>query len=172
MVPDFVRASLDRMEIPGYRVLRWERRWDDPGQPFKSPAEYPELSVATTGTHDTETLASWWGAASEEERRALLAVPPLAGWNSGADAASTAWSDALRDRVLQMLYDAPSELLVFPIQDVFGWNDRINVPATVSDENWTWRLPWPVDALDQEPQAQERARVLRGLAEGSRRRGA
>jgi 4-alpha-glucanotransferase len=71
-----------------------------------------------------------------------------------------------------MLYDAPSELLVFPIQDVFGWNDRINVPATVSDENWTWRLPWPVDALDQEPQAQERARVLRGLAEGSGRRGA
>lgn len=169
VVPDFVRASLDRMEIPGYRVLRWERHWDEPGQPFKDPAGYPVLSVATTGTHDTDTLTTWWRTAPEDERRAFLALPQFAASSAKGDPAGIPWSDALRDRALQALYDAPSELLLLPIQDVFGWEDRINVPATVSDENWTWRLPWPVDALEREPQARERCQVLRRLAEDSGR---
>ena len=171
VVPDFVRASLDRMAIPGYRVLRWERHWDRPGQPFKNPAEYPPLSVATTGTHDTDTLTTWWRTAPEEERRAFLALPQFAAWRTEAGGANVEWSDALRDRVLEALFDAPSELLLLPMQDVFGWEDRVNVPATVSDENWTWRLPWPSDALEREPEAQGRCRVLRRLSEDSGRHG-
>ena len=34
-----------------------------------------------------------------------------------------------------------------PMQDLFGWRDRINTPATVGPHNWTWRLPWPIDAV-------------------------
>src|SRR5574340_384777 len=37
-VPDFVRASLERIAVPGYRVLRWERHWKEPGQPFREPS--------------------------------------------------------------------------------------------------------------------------------------
>ena len=40
-VPDFVRASIARLRIPGYKVLRWEREWDAPGQPFRDPASLP-----------------------------------------------------------------------------------------------------------------------------------
>ena len=36
-------------------------------------------------------------------------------------------------------------LTLVPLQDVFGWTDRINTPAVVDEINWTWRLPWPVD---------------------------
>jgi 4-alpha-glucanotransferase len=46
------------------------------------------------------------------------------------------------------------------IQDVFGWHDRINEPATVNDVNWTYRLPWPSDQLDTVPVACERCEVL------------
>ena len=46
------------------------------------------------------------------------------------------------------------------VQDVFGWRDRINQPATVSDANWTWRLPWPSDRLSTEPEAMEIATQL------------
>ena len=67
-VPDFVRASLARLGIPGYRVFRWERHWHDEGQPFRDPAEYPPLSVAASGTHDTEPVAIWWDQATAEER--------------------------------------------------------------------------------------------------------
>jgi 4-alpha-glucanotransferase len=54
------------------------------------------------------------------------------------------------------------------VQDVFGWPDRINTPATVGEENWTWRLPWPVDQWPQRADAQERAGFLRhrGIATG------
>ena len=43
-----------------------------------------------------------------------------------------------------------SALLLLPVQDVFGWSDRINEPATVEPDNWTFRLPWPCDRLDDE----------------------
>src|SRR6185295_8251519 len=54
VVPDFVRASLARLDVPGYKVFRWERQWHTPGEPFKDPVAYPPASVATSGTHDTE----------------------------------------------------------------------------------------------------------------------
>ena len=66
--------------------------------------------------------------------------------------------------MLKLLYASGSDLLVIPIQDLFGWRDRINTPATVGDTNWTWRLPWPVDRLDDEPEARERAATLRQWA--------
>jgi 4-alpha-glucanotransferase len=169
LVPDFVRESLTRMDIPGFKVFRWEREWDAAGQPVRDPSRYPELSVATTSTHDTETLASWWRTATDEERRSFLALPQLHEERSSKERPAAEWDAGFRDRVLNLLYHSGSDLLLLPIQDVFGWEDRINTPATVSEENWTWRLPWPVDHLRTEPEAQERARTLRRFAEQSGR---
>ena len=42
-VPDFVRESLARLGIPGYKVFRWERHWHAPGQPFRDPPDYPAV---------------------------------------------------------------------------------------------------------------------------------
>ena len=50
-VPDFVRATLARMDIPGFKVLRWERRWKDAGTPFCDPRDtrrYPLLRPEPT----------------------------------------------------------------------------------------------------------------------------
>ena len=59
----------------------------------------------------------------------------------------------MRDALLEALFASGSNLLILPIQDVFGWRDRINQPATVGDQNWTWRLPWPSDRLLTQPEA-------------------
>jgi 4-alpha-glucanotransferase len=170
-VPDFVRASLDRLGIPGYRVLRWEREWKEPGQPFREPAAYPVASVATTGTHDTDPLITWWEDAPPDERRAFAALPRMARLFEGVDPAETGFSTDLRDTILATLYESPSDLLLIPFQDVFGWPDRINTPATVSEENWTWRLPWPVDELARQPEVEERAATLRRWARETSRLG-
>jgi 4-alpha-glucanotransferase len=45
---------------------------------------------------------------------------------------------------------------------VFGWRDRINLPATISDTNWTFVLPWPCDNMMEQPDAIERAHMLAG----------
>jgi 4-alpha-glucanotransferase len=162
VIPGFVRETLSRLEIPGYKVLRWERAWDEEGQPFKDPAEYPRVSVATSGTHDTEPLAEWWDDAPIEERRAFTSIvclePP------GCDP-ETPFNDATRDAILQVLYASGSDIVLLPMNDIFGWRDRINTPAVISDRNWTWRLPWPVDDLSREPQARERAAFVRRLTE-------
>jgi 4-alpha-glucanotransferase len=164
VVPDFVRESLARLSIPGYRVFRWERRWHDPGQPFKDPAGYPAVSVATSGTHDTEPLVVWWEGAPIDERRAILEIPTLRtalGTDDPRAVDSRELSPALRDALLETLFAAGSDLLVLPIQDVFGWRDRINQPATIGAHNWTWKLPWSSDRLLAERESVDAAEKLR-----------
>ena len=133
VIPGFVRASMARLQLPGLKVLRWERQWDEPGQPLIDPKDFPERSVATTGTHDIE---------------------PLAATNEGL-------TDEQRAVILQSLLSAGSCLTLIPLQDVFGWTERINTPAVVDDINWTWRVQWPVDTWLDAPQTVEPAGRLR-----------
>jgi 4-alpha-glucanotransferase len=165
VIPDFVRASLSRLDVPGLKVFRWEREWNTPGAPFRDPQGYPAQSVAVSGTHDTETIAEWWDEAPVEERTAVLAVPALSGV-CGPDAGFDA---PLRDALLAALFHARSDFVLLTFQDIFGWRDRINVPASVSATNWSWRLPWFVDQLDLQPDAQERASFLEALSTRSGR---
>jgi 4-alpha-glucanotransferase len=166
VIPAFVRRTLNDLEIPGYKVLRWERDWDLPGQPFRDPRTYPASSVATSGTHDTEPLAEWWDEAPLEERQALTAIdhdgPPDP--EPGAP-----FNDTTRDAILQVLYGAGADIVLLPIQDVFGWKDRINTPALIHDDNWTWRLPWLVEDMVKQPAARDRGVFMRRLAERSGR---
>ena len=156
-VPDFVRESLARQDIAGYKVFRWERRWHDEGQPFVDPVEYPACAVATSGTHDTEPLLVWWEAAPDDERRAVLAIPSIRERLTDDDCERALESrdlpHAAREAMLEALFASGADILILPVQDVFGWRDRINQPATVGDNNWTWRLPWPSNQLALEPTA-------------------
>ncbi len=163
-VPDFVRASLARLGIPGFRVFRWERYWHDEGRPFRDPADYPALSVAASGTHDTEPVAVWWEQASSAERRQVSHLPSVQRLTGGVDLTDQPFNATVRDTLLEILYASASDLLLVPVQDAFGWRERINQPATVSDANWTYRLPWPVDNWDDVPEARETKNRLRAWA--------
>ena len=169
VVPDFVRESLARLAIPGYKVFRWERQWHTPGQPFKDPVDYPRVAVATSGTHDTEPLVIWWENAPLEERRAVLEIASVRGRLSADERAvsidSPQLSSTVRDALLESLFASGADLLVLPIQDIFGWRDRINQPATIGPQNWTWKLPWPSDRLLAAPEATAAASRLREWAE-------
>jgi 4-alpha-glucanotransferase len=169
-VPDFVRTSLARNGVPGFRVFRWERHWRTEGQPFRDPATYPPASVATSGTHDTEPQAAWWDHTVREERESIAALPTIAALSNGADLLAAPYNPTVRDVLLEALFASSSDLLLIPVQDIFGWRDRINTPALISDANWTWRLPWPIDTLADEPEAHARAVFLRALADRTGRR--
>ncbi|MCC7180743.1 MAG: 4-alpha-glucanotransferase [Acidobacteria bacterium] len=137
-VPAFVRESITALGVPGFKVMRWERHWDQPGEPFIDPKSYPELSVATTGTHDIDPLAVELGPeAVEEAVRALL--------------------------------DSGSYLSLIPLQDVFGWTDRINTPSVVNETNWTWRVPRPVDTWSTWPEGVARRERLRTMTRAAGR---
>ena len=163
-VPDAVRASLARLAVPGFRVLRWEREWHSDGWPFRDPAAYPAVSVATSGTHDTEPLIVWWVSASADERGKVAVLPTVQRLTNGTGLAD-ADEARVRDVLLEALFASGSDLVLVPMVDVFGWRDRINVPATITDRNWTFRLPWFSDELDDVPEARERRDQLRAWAE-------
>ena len=172
-VPDFVRESLARAVIPGYKVFRWERHWHSPGQPFKDPLNYPAAAVATSGTHDTEPMTVWWAQATTQERRAVLDTPSVRDRLSDEQCTqaidSPALSPAVRRALLETLFASGANLLILPIQDAFGWSDRINQPATVGDHNWTWRLPWPTDRISTEAEAIAVGKQLREWSMAYRR---
>lgn len=157
-VPPFVRASLTRLGIPGYRVLRWEK--DD--HVFRDPDRWPALSLATTGTHDTEPVAVWWEQMDEAERRAVRAIPAL---RHLTDEQASHFSPHVHQAILEAVYRSGSDLLVLPVQDVFGTRERINLPGTIGPGNWSYRLPWSLSALATDPFVRERTRVMAELAE-------
>jgi 4-alpha-glucanotransferase len=153
--------------VSGYRVLRWEREWEVDGKPYLDPASYPPDSVATSGTHDVESLADWWDGLSVDERRRVCQIPGLRGLPGSL--VESGYGAEIRDALLQALIASGSDLVVLPVQDLLGWHGQINRPGVESEANWTYRLPWPSDRLGVEPEAIERARVLRGWIEAAGR---
>jgi 4-alpha-glucanotransferase len=152
-VPGFLRPSLEKLGVPGYRVLRWEKD----GDKFRDPQSWNACSVATASTHDTEPLAAWYDGLSPEEREQLKALPPL----SGLDPARN-FDDEVRRIFLKALYAAPSTLALLLLQDALGTRTRINTPGTVSPDNWTYRT---VKSLDELLADEGALRFLRELAE-------
>lgn len=157
VIPPWVRETLTNMGIPGYKVIPWER--DANFQPY-DPKTFPELSVATWSTHDTMPITQWWTALEEWERERLAKV------------AGMPLDLPERDRelaLLGMLFGARSDLVLVLVNELMGDKSRINTPGTVTDENWTWRLPRPVEELREDPDLAARFSAIRGLVERSGR---
>jgi 4-alpha-glucanotransferase len=166
-IPPWVRNSLAALGVLGLKVLRWEKQdWGTPQEHFISPAQYPALSVAVTGTHDTEALAVWWRNAAAAERRQLAEALNFAG---GVDLATPTLDASLLDAILGPLYESPSRLVMAPIQDLFGWEERINLPGSIRRVNWTYRLPMTIEELSRSPSICSRMAELSRLAEHSGR---
>ncbi|HVJ91795.1 MAG TPA: 4-alpha-glucanotransferase [Labilithrix sp.] len=152
VIPPFVRETMTRLGLPGYKVLPWER--DENFIP-RDPRQFPELSVATWSTHDTLPITQWWYELEhwERERLAHLDKIPL-------DLPEQERELAL----IRLLFSARSELTLLLAQEILGDKTRINLPGTVTAQNWTWRLPRPIEDLLDDPVAMGRLAAIRGLA--------
>ena len=156
-VPDFVRASLAAQEIPGTKVLRWE---NDRGVP-RDVSRFPHVSVAVTGTHDTESLASWWEGLADWERDLQLRQPQIAPVRGPAQ---KQYTPQTRAALLELAYVSNSDALLTPVTDALGWSERMNTPGTVGTHNWTLRLPWTSEQLFSASEPVATARELAHLA--------
>jgi 4-alpha-glucanotransferase len=141
---------LTDLDILGLRVFRWHRVWDKEGSPYIPFSEYPELSVATPAVHDSSTVRQWWEEEADRDAlRQFLDAPDL----------SDSYTPDTAKVILMALAGAASRFRVFQIQDLLHlsgkWyapgagSERINVPGTANEFNWTYRLPAPIgDILD------------------------
>jgi 4-alpha-glucanotransferase len=169
-VPDCVPRVLADLGILGLRIERWTREWKRPGQPFIPPTEYPPLTVCTPSVHDTSTLRGWW----EEDRAEREAYYPLLELGGACPERLTAEAHTA---IVERCLGSRSRLCVLQLQELLDldpelWTpnpraDRINVPGTVADTNWTWRMPLTIESLAGRTGLAER---LRALVNGRRRR--
>lgn len=153
-VPPWVRDSLTSLGIPGYRVLRWEK---DDGV-FRDPATWPELSLATTGTHDTDPIASWWDDLDSDERHAIRRLPSM---RRLTDEQAARFGPAVHEALLETVYGSRSDLVVLPVQDIFGGRERVNLPGSVGEENWSYRMSLNTAQLPGDPRTAYMAELAR-----------
>jgi 4-alpha-glucanotransferase len=137
VIPPFVREVLGELGIPGYKVMRWEKKEDGN---YTDPENYPRLSMATSSTHDNEPVADWWHTVDYLEKKLFWTML------SGKSGPPPIFSKA-REILLRKLLRTSSRLVILPIQDIFGSRNRINIPGTIGGSNWTYRFPVPVENL-------------------------
>jgi 4-alpha-glucanotransferase len=161
VIPDFVRKTLSELSLPGYKVMRWE---DDNGV-FRNPHQFTKVSLVTTGTHDTDTLREWWETQPHHAREAMArAWPELQGMHITAE-----FTPELHRALLSAAENSGSDLCVLPWQDVLGTLDRVNLPGSMSESNWAYRIEQTQEELLQVEQTRKAAELLGQLTQAGRR---
>ncbi len=143
---------LQKLEILSLKVIRWARKWNEQGQPYIPFNEYPELSVATTSVHDSSTLRQWWNS-EKDSVQAFLRDVKIQNCPDG----NSAFTPEIAEFILKAIATSKSALLINPLQDYLflehsfyleNENDeRINVPGSVNEFNWTYRIPCMLEEM-------------------------
>lgn len=152
--------------ILGLRVVRWCRKWNEENQPFEPMNDYEKFSVTTTSVHDSSTLRQWWleekqsceqfvkenkdsfGINCENENELNSRIQKITGKDFNFEIA---------EKVLKACAKTSSLWFVPPLQDLLYLEDeyylknpkdeRINIPGTVNEFNWTYRIPVSIEKL-------------------------
>lgn len=137
MIPDYLRAFMKEIHLPGYKVLRWEKD----NEVYREPAKYPIASLAATSTHDTTMLKEWWETMPDWQRANVWEMI-----SAQKTDGKISFTPQVHRAILRRVLDSASCMVVVPLQDVVGVSTRINTPGTVNEENWTFRVPFePVE---------------------------
>jgi 4-alpha-glucanotransferase len=162
-VPACVPKVLAKLKILGLRVIRWFRYWDQEGQPYVPFSKYPELSVCTAAVHDSSTVREWWDTEADQQL--------FAGF-TGFPSLPNKYNPGTARIILSKAATARSRFRVFQIQDLLHlsnkWyaenpaSERINVPGTLNDFNWTYRLPATIEEIGKDKE------LIKAVAELSR----
>ena len=166
-----IPSVLHKLKILALKVIRWERRWESENQPFIDFSSYEKLAVSCTSVHDSTTLRQWWNKEKSSVKEFIKACIPfettqtdskkiqdeLESYNKKIEILSK--KDFSPDMAYFVLADsAQNKSLWFinPLQDYLYLDskyysdeesERINIPGTVSPNNWTYRMPCTIEEL-------------------------
>jgi len=162
VVPESVPRVLSELGILGLRIPRWTRRWDEPGEPYIPLENYPYLTVCAPSVHDTSTLREWW-----EREDGVEEFWTALGFEGERPAELTS---ELAEKVISRILDTNSAICMFQIQDFFALSEdlrsadpadeRVNIPGTTTEFNWSYRLPRNIESLIEETRLNTRIRDL------------
>ncbi len=131
-VTDSVRQLVKDCGFPNMKVLQFAFDSRDTGSANDYlPHNYTENCVAYTGTHDNQTVLSWFQTISDEERK--KARDYLCDYYTP--------DSCLNRAFISLIMRSRADICIIPLQDWLGLDDsaRMNTPSTVG-ENWKWRV--------------------------------
>lgn len=131
-VTDSVKQLVRDCGFPNMKVLEFAFDSRDTGSRNDYlPHNYGENCVAYTGTHDNQTITSWFATISDKERKTAREYL--------CDEYTP--DDKLCKLFIALIMRSCANLCVIPMQDWLGLDDknRMNTPSTVG-ENWKWRM--------------------------------
>ncbi|MBU0936620.1 MAG: 4-alpha-glucanotransferase, partial [Spirochaetes bacterium] len=162
-IPPCVPQVLQELGILGLRIPRWTRYYDRPGAPYIPAHEYPQLSVCALSVHDTSTLRAWWELEDGREDFARAFVPE-------AGQSERNLSPDTQLQLMNALSRSNSAIFMAQLQDYTDLAeelrsadpsaDRVNVPGTMQDSNWTWRMRQSVRQLSADKKLLERIKQI------------
>ncbi len=176
-IPRACRQVMAEMGIPGYKVIIWERDWQEEGSPFFNPDEYDYISMATTTTHDFWTMAGHYEhrEADEKEQESLeTQKKDLWKFVMGRKKYSQEYTDDFHWSLLEKLFSSGSIFVILPFQDLWGKvpglygddvnYDRINDPSNPSrDSNWSGKFPLNIEDFASHRDLASRIDKIRGM---------
>ncbi len=155
-------SVMQKNGILALRVNRWCRKWELPGKPYIPLSELPYLSVTTTSVHDSTTVRQWW----QEDRDGASLFVRTNPWAFGVDGfdqakinelANAPFSPEIAQSYLKGVATSNSVWVINPLQDYIAMEkkywlpdsnaERVNVPGSVNEFNWTYRMPCAVEEL-------------------------
>ncbi|MBN1869589.1 MAG: 4-alpha-glucanotransferase [Candidatus Omnitrophica bacterium] len=130
-ITDDVRNAMRRLGFPGMKVLLFAFNGDMKTHPYL-PHNYKERCIVYTGTHDNNTVLGWFKdeATADEIANIKLYL------NKEVSSRSISWD------LIDLAFRSDAEIAIVPMQDVLGLGSdaRMNIPGTIQDQNWRWRL--------------------------------
>ncbi|MBN2533759.1 MAG: 4-alpha-glucanotransferase [Spirochaetales bacterium] len=153
VVPKCVPKVLKKRQILSLKIERWTREYDKTGSPYIPVTKYPLLSVCAPSVHDTHSLRGWWELElTDEEKQAYFSLLQL------KTRYPEEYTQPLARAIIERNLSASSIFTIFQIQDLLSLfpelkimspsDERINVPGTISDKNWSYRMYVSVEFLN------------------------
>jgi (1->4)-alpha-D-glucan 1-alpha-D-glucosylmutase len=171
-VPDECRAALQSTNVLSYRILYFEKNWQQGN--FNSPQDYPRHAVASVGSHDLPTFSGFWQESDLDLNETLGLFPspqhrdqqrrsraqdkieivaalrrenliPAEDFDQGNPGDYS--SSELIVPVHRYLARSKTALMLVQLEDLFGQTEQINLPGTV-DQHPNWRRKLPFDIVE------------------------
>ena len=123
-----VRSLQEFSGFPGMKVIQFAFDSREEGDYY--PHHYPVNSVCYSGTHDNSTLLQWFREAAPADVREAV------------DYFGLTEEEGFVRGMLRGCMQSVSKLCIVQLQDwlELDGSARMNVPGTLTDQNWSWRL--------------------------------
>ena len=123
-----VLALRDKFNFPGMSVLQFAFSGETDNHFL--PHNFIKQTVCYTGTHDNDTTRGWYDTIPDHEKNFFNYYTEIH------------WGEDASWKMIRLAMQSVAILAIIPMQDILnlGSEFRLNLPGSVSEENWSWRM--------------------------------